>query len=403
MKILVITQYFWPEEFRINDICDGLIDKGYEIDVITAIPNYPYGKFFEGYSKKENRVEIFKEKINVIRVNTTPRQNGFVNLVKNYLSYMFWGSIQAFKQRNKGYDKIFVFQLSPITIAIPGIIVSKLKKIPSTVYVQDVWPESLYAIKVINNKLIRSFCEKICSSIYKSFDNVLITSRGFKGILMKKGVIESRIKYFPQWAEDIYLEEQEIINKDIKKDEFLITFAGNIGKAQSVDTIIKAASYIKNKNFNLNIKWKLIGDGSEFNNMKALAEELNLETFVEFVGRKPVESMPMYFSKSDALVATLVDNEIFNVTLPAKVQSYMASNKPILVSMNGAGNDVVKEIKCGLACEAEDYISLAQNAIKLAKMSDEERNVFANNGKKYFEENFTREKLLNELDCFLRV
>lgn len=396
MKILVITQYFWPEEFRINDICEGLVNDGYEVDVIAGIPNYPIGKFFEGYSLFKKRKEIYKDKINVIRVPTIPRGKGFIKLTFNYFSYMFFGSIEVLKHLDKGYDKVFVFQLSPITLAIPGMLISKLKKIKSVIYVQDLWPESFFTIKKSNNKILEVSLDKMCKFIYTFFDTVLITSRGFKDILIEKGVKEERIIYFPQWAEDFYSSFEGEVEKE---DEFILTFAGNIGKAQSVDTIIKAADYAKNSYSDLSIKWKILGEGSEFETSKELAKKLNLdENYFEFLGRKPATSMPKYFAESDALIVTLTNEKLFNVTLPAKVQSYMAASKPILSAISGEGKSIIEEAKCGLACEAEDYKELAKNAIKLSKMSIEERNKMAKNAKNYFDDNFTRKKLLLQLE-----
>ncbi|MGL4762356.1 MAG: glycosyltransferase family 4 protein [Sarcina sp.] len=400
MKILVITQYFWPEEFRINDICEGLMGKGHKIDVITGIPNYPYGKFFDGYSTKEKREEVYKEHINIRRVRVVPRKKGLLNLGLNYISYMFWGSLEAMRCLKKDYDKVFVFQLSPITLAIPGIIISKIKKIPSMIYVQDLWPESLYAIKPLNNKFLKRMLDKICSSIYRKFDKVLITSVGFKDILKDKGVAEERIKYFPQWAEDFYsVDSKEIIQGENK--EFVLTFAGNVGKAQSVETIIKAANHTKKIRSDLNIKWQIIGDGSEFENVKKLAKEYEIGDILEFLGRKPSNTMPDYFAKSDGLIVTLRDEDILKVTLPAKVQSYMAAKKPILSSVSGEGKRVVEEANCGLTSEAEDYIGLSENAIRLYEMNNEERELLALNGNRYFKENFTRDRLLSELESLL--
>ncbi|MGL5354472.1 MAG: glycosyltransferase family 4 protein, partial [Clostridium sp.] len=176
MKILVVTQYFWPEDFRINDICEGLIEKGHEVEVLTGIPNYPYGKFYEGYSIFKRRKEYYKG-IKIKRVPMIPRgKDGFMKLALNYISYTISASIAAVGLLFNKYDRVFVFQLSPITLAIPGIIVSKIKKIKSTIYIQDLWPDSLYCIKEIKNNRIKLILDRICMKIYNSFDNVLITS-----------------------------------------------------------------------------------------------------------------------------------------------------------------------------------------------------------------------------------
>ncbi|CUO44221.1 group 1 glycosyl transferase [Clostridium disporicum] len=393
MKILVVSQYFWPEEFRINDICEGLIEQGHEVEVLTGIPNYPHGNFFEGHSIFKPGVKEYKG-AKIRRVPLVPRgKDNFIKLGLNYISYTITASIASLGLLFNKYDRVFVFQLSPITLAIPGIIVSKIKKIPSIIYVQDLWPESLFSIKEVNNTKVRGILDKICSSIYKSFDKLLITSKSFEEELVNKGVSREKIDYFPQWAEDFYSLNES--SKKNNKEEFVITFAGNIGKAQSVDTIIKAAKLAKK---NKNIKWQILGDGSEFKYIKSLVNEFKLNETVSLLGRKPASDMPKYFSESDALIVTLKDDKVWRATLPAKVQSYMASGKPILAAISGEGNSVIKQSKCGLVGEAEDHIKLYENVIELYNMSEEEREILGNNGKKYFEDNFTRKILLNKLE-----
>lgn len=396
MKILVVSQYFWPEEFRINDICEGLVEQGHEVEVLTGIPNYPSGEFFEGHSfLKWGTIEYKGVKIK--RVPLIPRgKDNLIKLGLNYISYTVTASIAAIGLLLKKYDRVFVFQLSPITLAIPGIIISKMKKIPSIIYVQDLWPESLFTIKEINNTKIRKMLNSICSKIYKSFDTLLITSKSFEEELVKKGVNRERIEYFPQWAEDFYSSSN--CGENTNKENFVVTFAGNIGKAQSVDTIIKAANIAKD---NKNIKWQILGDGSEFEYIKSLVKEFSLEKTVYLLGRKPSSEMPKYFSKSDALIVTLRDDKVLRATLPAKVQSYMAAGKPILAAISGEGNRTIKESECGLVCEAEDYIKLYENVISLFNMSEKERSTLGMNGKEYFKNNFTREKLLSQLEVIM--
>lgn len=396
MKILVVSQYFWPEEFRINDICEGLVEQGHEVEVLTGIPNYPSGEFFEGHSFLKWGTREYKG-VKIKRVPLIPRgKDNLIKLGLNYISYTVTASIAAIGLLLKKYDRVFVFQLSPITLAIPGMIISKMKKIPSIIYVQDLWPESLFTIKEINNTKIRKMLNSICSKIYKSFDTLLITSKSFEEELVKKGVNRERIEYFPQWAEDFYSSSN--CGENTNKENFVVTFAGNIGKAQSVDTIIKAANIAKD---NKNIKWQILGDGSEFEYIKSLVKEFSLEKTVYLLGRKPSSEMPKYFSKSDALIVTLRDDKVLRATLPAKVQSYMASGKPILAAISGEGNRTIKESECGLVCEAEDYIKLYENVISLFNMSEKERSTLGMNGKEYFKNNFTREKLLSQLEVIM--
>lgn len=390
MKILVVSQYFWPEDFRINDICKGLIEEGHEVEVLTGMPNYPYGKIYDGYSFL-NRGPKEYEGIKIRRCLMVPRgKNNSIMLGLNYISFMLFGSIKVIPLLFKRYDRVFVFQVSPITSAIPAIIYSKVRKVKSYIYIQDLWPETFYSIININNNKIKKVLKIICNKIYNAFDNLLIASRGYEDILVKEGIQHDKLIYFPQWAEDFYSNNE--IECDNKK--FTVTFAGNIGKAQSVDTIIKAAALSKD---NSNIIWQIIGDGSEFENVKKLASDLGLKSTVNFLGRKPSTDMPRYFAKSDGLIVTLRNEEILRVTLPAKVQSYMAAGKPIIAAINGEGNRVIRESNCGLVGEAEDHKTLYDNVIKLYNMTNKEREYLGKRGKRYFSENFSRGKLLDQL------
>ena len=390
MKILVVSQYFWPEDFRINDICKGLIEEGHEVEVLTGMPNYPYGKIYDGYSFF-NRGPKEYEGLKIRRCLMVPRgKNNSIMLGLNYISFMLFGSIKVIPLLFKRYDRVFVFQVSPITSAIPAIIYSKVRKVKSYIYIQDLWPETFYSIININNNKIKKVLKIICNKIYNAFDNLLIASRGYEDILVKEGIQHDKLIYFPQWAEDFYSNNE--IECDNKK--FTVTFAGNIGKAQSVDTIIKAAALSKD---NSNIIWQIIGDGSEFENVKKLASDLGLKSTVNFLGRKPSTDMPRYFAKSDGLIVTLRNEEILRVTLPAKVQSYMAAGKPIIAAINGEGNRVIRESNCGLVGEAEDHKTLYDNVIKLYNMTNKEREYLGERGKRYFSENFSRGKLLDQL------
>lgn len=395
MKILVITQYFWPEEFRINDICKGLKEAGHEVEVLTGLPNYPHGKIFHGYSYFKRGPKEY-EGMKIRRVGMIPRgKNNSIMLALNYLSFMVISSIRVVPLMFRKYDRVFVFQVSPLTTAVPAILLSKIKKIPSYIYIQDLWPETFYSIVNISNDKIRKIMKKTCNKIYDAFDKLLIASQGYEEILVKEGIKKEKLEYFPQWAEDFYSNKENIQKKD---EYFTVTFAGNIGKAQSVDTIIEAANLAKE---NTNIKWQILGDGSEFENIKSLVNKYDLHKYVKLLGRKPASDMPKYFSSSDALIVTLKNEDILRVTLPAKVQSYMASGKPILAAISGEGNRIIKDSNCGLVGEAEDHIKLYENVIKLFNMSEEERNILGNNGKEYFKNNFTREKLLSQLEVIM--
>lgn len=396
MKILVVTQYFWPEEFRINDICEGLKKEGHEVEILTGLPNYPKGELFQGYTMRGPYKDDYKG-MKVMRVPMIPRgKSGAFKMMLNYLSFMIMGVLKIITLLNKDYDRIFMFQTSPITAAFPAVILAKIKKIKSYIYVQDLWPETFYSIIPVKNIRLKRIFKKICTKIYKGFSKILISSQGYENILIESGINKEKIIYYPQWAEDLYEAVENKLKETNKKSEFILTFAGNIGKAQGVDTIIRAAQLTREED--KNIKWRILGDGSEFQAIRKMVEEKKLEDSVELLGRKPVEEMPKYFAESDGLIVTLRDEGILKVTLPAKVQSYMAAGKPIIAAISGEGSKVIEEACCGLTGDAEDYKTLYKNVMKLYQMDENTRIKMGQNGKCYFNDNFTRKKLLKQLN-----
>lgn len=400
MKILVVSQYFWPEEFRINDICKGLVEEGHEVEVLTGIPNYPEGKYFDGFSIFKRGPKQY-DGVKVRRCFCVPRgKNSKIKLVLNYFSFAISSLFHIpFITKNK-YDKVLVYQLSPITMAIPAIAIKKIKKIPVDMYILDLWPESLLSIVNIKSTKIKKTIYNICKKIYKSADAIYITSKGFKRQLINLDIQEEKITYLPQWAEDTYKDEVLLKDKKLEnlcENKFNIVFAGNIGKAQSIETIINAANICKENN----IQWIVIGDGSEKSMAEKKVKELNIDNKVIFLGRKPVEEMPKYYNIADALLVTLGNDKLFTITVPAKIQSYMASGKPILGAISGEGNNVIKESNCGLACEAEDYKKLAELAQQMYMMTEKERKTLGKNGLRYFKKNFDRELLLRKINDLL--
>lgn len=402
MKLLVVSQHFWPEQFRVNDICEGLVEKGNEVDVLTGLPNYPKGKFFEGYSWT-NRGEKEHKGIKITRIPILERGiDSKFGLILNYISFVLSSLFFIPKLIKNKYDKVIVYQTSPITMAIPAVILKKLTNIESYIYILDLWPQSLFSIVNIKSKYIRKLSNKFCSRIYKSFDNIWITSKGFEKELNKMGISSNNIEYIPQWAEDLYKKNIDIDKDDDLykfKDKFNLVFAGNIGKAQSVDSIIKAANLCKEYE---KINWIILGDGSEKDNMEKLSEEMGLNHCVKFLGRKPIDDMPKYFSLADGLLITLRDDDLFKITVPAKLQSYMASGKPILGCISGESKQLIEDSECGFACESKDYNAFAKNVIKLYNMNSYEREQLGNNGAKYFNENFERNKILNNINDKLK-
>ena len=394
MKYLFVTQYFFPEEFRGNDIAFDWAAKGDQVTVITAIPNYPSGKFTEGYGLFTKRKEIING-VEVIRIPVIPRgKDNNIQLMLNYLSFALIGSLYALIIGiSRKFDAIFVQQLSPITLALPGIIVKKIQKIPLTLWVLDLWPESLTSGGNIKNKQILSFFEYIVKFTYKNSDKILISSKGFENSILRKGDFKTKIMHFPNWAEDVFT------NKDVKTIDklptgFKVMFAGNIGESQDFENIMQAALLLKE---NKNIKFIILGDGRKKSWVDDFCSKNNLTDTVLCLGRFPIETMPSFFEKADVMLVTLKNDPILNITLPAKVQAYMACAKPIIGMLNGDGAETIENANCGYSVNASDYTKLSEAILMMSQKDTSELNKFGLNGLKFAKENYDKSHLMNKL------
>lgn len=400
MKVLLVTQYFFPENFKSNDIAFELVKRGHEVTVLTGLPNYPEGKIYNGYGFFKKRNEIING-VKVIRTLLIPRgKGGGIRLFLNYFSWAFFASIRAFFLAFQDkFDAVMVHEPSPITQGFPAIVIKKIQKIPLHFWVLDLWPESLTSAGGIKNKTVLSFFTGIVKYIYNNSDKILISSKGFKESILAKGNYEDKLIYFPNWAEDSILKGDSNYPIPELPQGFKILFAGNIGVAQDVNSIIKAAFILKE---NLDINFVFIGDGRSKQELEDFVMINHLSKTVHFMGRFPIDAMKTFFSKADVLLVSLKDELIFNVTVPAKLQAYLCTQKPILGILNGEGSELIKDINCGLSVSAGDSEALAKEIIKLYAMSSEERDNFGKNGFKYFEENFTMNKCIDNLEFILK-
>lgn len=397
MKILVVTQYFWPEQFKINDLCEGLIERGHEVTVYTGLPNYPEGEFYKGYSFMGPYHESWG-KIKIIRSPLIPRgKSKSVQLALNFFSFFFFASLLApFLVRGK-YDKIFVYEPSPITVAIPGIVLKYLKKVPMFFWVTDLWPESLEATGAVKNKNILALIAQLVRKLYKHSDKILITSKGFAPRVKALGGKDEQIVYFPQWAEALYLKmpDPQFSDPLIPVAGFKIMFAGNIGTSQDFETIVHAALLLRE---HTEIIFLILGDGLMKKWAHGEVEKNNLASNFIFLGRKPVEMMPSYYSKADLMLMSLTNTDLFSITVPSKLQSYLASAKPILASINGEGAEIVREWKAGMTCQATNPVLLAETILKMSKLSQIELSQMGKNAFKCYQSEFEREKLISLLE-----
>ncbi|MCO6146883.1 glycosyltransferase family 4 protein [Flavobacterium sp. NRK1] len=399
MKILLITQYFFPENFKSNDIAFELSKRGHEVTVLTGLPNYPEGRVYTGYGFFKNR----KQNINgvkVIRSLLIPRgKGGGIRLFLNYFSWAFFASFSALKLAlTEKFDAIIVHEPSPITQGFPAIVVKKLKKIPIYFWVLDLWPESLSSAGGINNKYILNFFKAVVQYIYNNSDKILISSKGFRKSIEEKGDYHDKIVYFPNWAEDVISGGNENYPIPSLPPGFKIIFAGNIGMSQDMESILGAALELKSK---IDIKFIFLGDGRSRPYVEEFVAQNGLEKTVFLLGKYPVEAMASFFSEADGLLVSLRNELNFNLTVPAKMQAYMSSGKPILAMLNGEGAELVKEAGCGLAASASNYMQLVENILILYNMSETERRVMGQRGFNYYQQYFKLEKCMDNLEDIL--
>ena len=397
MRALYITQHFYPENFRINDLVFSLKKRGHKIEVLTGKPNYPKGDYFKGYSwdgPEEEEIEGIK----VHRANLILRKKGGgLRLFLNYFSFVFFGLFKILKLKGD-FDKVFIYAPSPITVGILGIVAAKKFKCKSYLWVHDLWPESVRVAGGIKSGIILGLVNQMTKLIYRFTDLLLIQSPEFKNYILNQGVEESKIIYYPYYAEDFY----KVVEKDksyLSKfpEGFNLLFAGNIGVAQSFGTIVSA--FEKLKEFDINLV--ILGDGRDKSRIQEQINKKGLTEKFHFLGSFPPEQMPYYFSCADGLLITLKKADIFSFTIPGKLQSYLACGKPIIGALDGIGNKIISESNSGFASEAENYELLANNILTLYKLSKAEKEKLSNNALAYFDKNFNKQNLLERLENIL--
>lgn len=399
MKYLFLTNYFYPEFFRGNDIAFDLASKGHDVTVITNIPNYPRGKYFDGYGLFKRRREVVNG-VKVIRVPVIPRGQGrHYEMVLNYVSGTFFVSLYTlFYALFNRFDAIIVQELSPVFIGIPAVIAKWIRRKPIVFWILDIWPESL-AAGGIKNKQVISFVNGIVKWIYRHCDKLLISSLGFRRKLHAQGVPDEKIIYFPNWCEDDIFNKNEEYKVPNIPDGFKIMFAGNIGAAQNFENILKVAKRLSHIN---DLKWIIVGDGRYRHKIEEFIEKNNMQDKICLVGRHPIDAMPLFFEKADVMLVSLCDNPAFNLTLPAKVQAYMACKKPIIGMLNGEGKETIEYIKCGYAADANDVERMCELIVKLKETPQEVLEEMGNRGYQYYLDNFQKKLCMSNLEEILK-
>ncbi len=392
MKILVICQYYYPEPFRVSDYCEELVKIGHEVTVLTGTPNYPEGNIYDNYKGKymNGHSDEFINGVRVKRCKIIPRKTGVIYRFLNYYSYVISAN-KKIKELDSDYDVVLVNQLSPVMMALPGIKYKKKHKKKLVLYCLDLWPESLCTGGVKRNGAIYNVFHYISKQIYQKCDLILVTSKGFRKYFEQEFKIHSdKIEYLPQYAENIFEsnKNEQVLNQE--KEWCDLVFAGNIGVAQSVQTIIYAAKELENQK----IKFHIVGDGSEYKNCISLAKKLGLRNVI-FYGRKPLEEMPVFYEMADAMLVTLMKDDVLSMTLPGKIQTYMLSSKVIIGAIDGEAREVINEAKCGFCGEAENTEQLIMNIKTFLEIKD--KRPYIDNSKIYYMKNYSKNIFLNNV------
>lgn len=404
MKLLVVSQYYWPEPFRITDICEGLKARGHEVDVLTSVPNIPEGKFYAGYGwfrhgeKEHNGIRI--ERVDVVqRGRDKP-----LRLALNCASFAF-NSLFCLPKLRGGYDAVFVFNNSPVSSIWPAKVYAALHHIPYLVFVLDIWPDSMYLLLNMPIRARETWFRRTSLAVsrwlYRGAQTLLVSSRGMEPKLREMG-LTNRIAYFPNYAEPLSGADAAPVGRaqlGLGGDDLVVGFAGNIGKAQGLDKVVEAAALLADEP---RLRFLVVGDGSELLNLQRLCREKGVADRFVFTGWVSGAAVVRHIALCDVMLACLKENEVLDLTLPAKIQTYMDAGKPVLSFMNGAGADTVREARCGFTAAAEDPAALCAALREILHTDAAALRRLGENGKAYCAAHFDRGKILGDLERYLR-
>ena len=399
-KILVVTQHFWPENFRINDIVEGFLQDGIAVDVLCGLPNYPKGEWFPGYSAAGPFEEEWHG-ARLYRCKEVPRRgNTSVNIFLNYVSWP-WYAAHALHRLPGGYNAVFCFNTSPVLMCWPAICYAKKHHIPFTNYVLDIWPENLYSVLNVKNKTLRAIAQGVSDALYKKADRLIAMSEPLQQRLCQRtGMPPQKIAVIPQYCEDFYAVPQPDAALQAQfGGRFNLVFTGTITPAQSQETVITAVQDARSRGADM-LHLLLVGDGMSRAALEAKVKELHAEDAVTFYGSVPATDIPKFTALADALIVCLSDSPDLGLTVPAKVASYMAAGKPVLASMDGAGNAAVAAAG-GLSSPACDAAALADNLLALTRMDAAQRAAMGQSAKEYYLAHYRRSELLRKLEHFI--
>lgn len=399
--ILVVSQYFYPETFRINDMCLEWVKRGYKVTVVTGIPNYPMGKTFKGYGITKKRHEVWNG-IEIYRIPLIPRGSGSLGMIANYLSFMVSGML-AGKMKNIKADLVFSFEVSPMTQVMTGISFAKKLHVPHYLYVQDLWPENVITVTGIKNPFVIKPIDKMVDYIYKNSDEIFATSPSFVEAICNRKVAVNREKvhYWPQYAEEFY----KPIDKNTAKaaaaaygipndNSFKIIFTGNVGTAQGLQILPKTAESLKNEN----VKFVIVGDGRYLDTLTEEIKKYQVNDKFVLVPRQPAETVPTLLASCEAAFISFAKDELWTKTIPAKLQSYMACGMPVIAAAEGETARIIKESECGECCELRNAQQLG---LIIREMMQSDLKTMGKNSRSYFEKKYSKKVLMDEMDNFL--
>lgn len=393
MKILIISQYFYPENFRINDLALELKNRGHKITVLTGLPNYPKGEYFDGYDDRKNCDEIWND-IPIYRCKLRPRKTGSINLIRNYVSFVVEANKKLKELENIDFDLIYVFEVSPITVALPAIKFKKKKKIPIVINIQDLWPENIVAVTGMTNPIIIGFVNKMVNYIYKHCDKILCASPSFVPKIQERVTNKDKVIYWPQYST---AQKTDEVVELFDKDNFNIVFTGNIGEAQGIDIAIEAANILKNEK----ICWHFVGDGRNRKKLEKMVKEYNIDERVIFHGFRPEKEIPKYLKDADAALLILKPNPIFEMTIPAKLQTYLACGVPILGCVSGEGKRIIEESNAGIVSDEISVEALVKACQKFINLNSNDLNTYKDKAFKYGDDNFNKNNLILDLEKYM--
>jgi colanic acid biosynthesis glycosyl transferase WcaI len=397
VNILIVSQYFWPENFRINDLALALHDRGHSVTVLTGTPNYPSGRFFDGHGWFRRSRENWNG-VEIRRCPLIPRGNGGgLRLALNYASFALMASLLGPWKCPGKFDAIFVHEPSPITVALPALVLRRLRGSPVLLWVLDLWPESVAAAGSMRSPLVLAMISRLVRFIYRRCDRVLVQSRGFIARVLAQGADPARVLYFPSWAEAIFTQApaaQAPLPLALPHG-FRVLFAGNIGAAQDFETILAAAEQLREAR---DIHWIIVGDGRMAGWVREQVLARGLSDTVHLTGAFPLEAMPPLFAQADALLVTLKADPIFALTIPGKIQSYLACGRPIVGMLDGEGANVLRESGAARVSPSGDATALAANVMALHQMQGEARQAMGEAGREYYRQHFERDHLMSQLE-----